>query len=195
MKTSWLYRILRPLFTFLMKVLFRPKYIGLENIPAKGKVVLAGNHTGYLDCGYLISSTKRTVHFLAKKQLLDGWKKVFFGNMGIIPVDRSIHDKGALSAAIDALNNDEVIGIFPEGTINRTDDIIMPFKIGAVKMAYETDAQIVPFVITGKYKPFSKNGLTIEFFKPIKATHKDLAIDNQKLMDIVSKSLEEKRKK
>ena len=46
-----------------------------------------------------------------------------------------------------------------------------------------------------KYKPFSKNGLTIEFFKPIKATHKDLAIDNQKLMDIVSKSLEEKRKK
>ena len=71
MKISWLYRFLRPIFTFLMKLLFRPIYIGLENIPKEGRVVLAGNHTGYLDCGFLISSTKRTVHFLAKKQLLD----------------------------------------------------------------------------------------------------------------------------
>ena len=60
MKISWLYRFLRPIFTFLMKLLFRPIYIGLENIPKEGRVVLAGNHTGYLDCGFLISSTKRT---------------------------------------------------------------------------------------------------------------------------------------
>lgn len=195
MKTSWLYRLLRPVFTFLMKLLFKPKYIGLENIPKTGRVVLAGNHTGYLDCGFLISSTKRTVHFLAKKQLLEGPKKIFFGNMGIIPVDRSIHDSNALKAAIDALNNDEIIGIFPEGTINRTKDIIMPFKTGAVRMAKETDSYIVPFVITGKYKLFNKERPTIEFYKPIKAKNKDCNKDNQKLMDIVSKNLAEKRKK
>lgn len=195
MKTSWLYRLLRPVFTFLMKLLFKPKYIGLENIPKTGRVVLAGNHTGYLDCGFLISSTKRTVHFLAKKQLLEGPKKIFFGNMGIIPVDRSIHDSNALKAAIDALNNDEVIGIFPEGTINRTKDIIMPFKTGAVRMAKETDSYIVPFVITGKYKLFNKERPTIEFYKPIEAKNKDYNKDNQKLMDIVSKNLAEKRKK
>ena len=191
-KSCLLYRILRPIFTFLMKLLFQPKYTGLENIPKEGPVVLAGNHTGYLDCGFLISSTKRTVHFLAKKQLLDGPKKLFFGNMGIIPVDRSIHDKGALHAAIEALNNGEIIGIFPEGTINKTDDVIMPFKIGAVKMAYEAKCQVVPFVITGKYKLFARP--TIEFYKPIKPKHKDLDIDNKKLMDIVSKGLIEKRK-
>lgn len=193
MQTSWLYRILRPLIWILMKIVFRPKYIGLENIPKEGRVVLAGNHTSFFDCVLIISTTKRTVHFLAKDSLMKGFKKVLFGNMGIIPVNRAIHDKNALQAAIDALNNEEVIGIFPEGTINRTEDIIMPFKMGAVKMSSATKANIVPFTITGGYKVFGKQRPTIEFYKPIKATHKDLNKDNEKLMNIISKELEEKR--
>jgi 1-acyl-sn-glycerol-3-phosphate acyltransferase len=176
-----------------MRIVFRPKYIGLENIPATGRVVLAGNHTSFFDCVLIISTTNRTVHFLAKDSLMKGFKKILFGNMGIIPVNRAIHDKNALQAAIDALNNDEVIGIFPEGTINRRDDIIMPFKMGAVKMSSATKADIVPFTITGDYKVFGKQRPTIEFMKPIRAKHKDLDKDNQILMDIISKKLEEKR--
>lgn len=193
MRVSWLYRILRPLIWILMRIVFRPKYIGLENIPATGRVVLAGNHTSFFDCVLIISTTNRTVHFLAKDSLMKGFKKILFGNMGIIPVNRAIHDKNALPAAIDALNNDEVIGIFPEGTINRTDDIIMPFKMGAVKISSATKADIVPFTITGGYKVFGKQRPTIEFMKPIRAKHKDLDKDNQILMDIISKKLEEKR--
>lgn len=193
MRVSWLYRILRPLVWLLMRIVFRPKYIGLENIPSKGRVVLAGNHTSFFDCVLIISCTNRTVHFLAKDSLMKGFKKYFFGNMGIIPVNRAIHDKEALQSAIDALNNDEVIGIFPEGTINRTDDIIMPFKMGAVKMSSATKANIVPFTITGGYKVFGKQRATIEFMKPIQAKHKDLNKDNEVLMDIISKKLEEKR--
>lgn len=193
MRVSWLYRILRPLIWILMRIVFRPKYIGLENIPATGRVVLAGNHTSFFDCVLIISTTNRTVHFLAKDSLMKGFKKILFGNMGIIPVNRAIHDKNALQAAIDALNNDEVIGIFPEGTINRTDDIIMPFKMGAVKMSSATKADIVPFTITGGYKVFGKQRPTIEFMKPIRAKNKDLDKDNQILMDIISKKLEEKR--
>jgi 1-acyl-sn-glycerol-3-phosphate acyltransferase len=86
-----------------------------------------------------------------------------------------------------------VIGIFPEGTINRTDDIIMPFKIGAVKMAKETNTKIVPFVITGEYKAFKKN-IAIEFLKPIEIKSDNLTKENEKLMKIISKKLEEKRK-
>ena len=49
--------------------------------------------------------------------------------MGIIPVNRKIHDKNALNSAIDILNENKVIGIFPEGTINKTKDIfLLPFK-------------------------------------------------------------------
>ena len=87
--------------------------------------------------------------------------------MGIIPVNRSIHDKNALNKAIDVLNKDALIGIFPEGTINKTKDIIMPFKIGAVKMASETNASLVPFTIKNKYKLFRKS-VIIEFYKPYK---------------------------
>ena len=92
------------------------------------------------------------------------------------------------------LEKDKVIGIFPEGTFNRGEGVILPFKIGAVKMASETGAPIVPLVITGKYKLFSKD-LTFEFLKPIKVPKKeDLTKENEKLMNIISKKIEEKRK-
>ena len=73
-----LYRITRPIINILFKIFFRPTYIGLENIPDKGSVVLAGNHTNNLDCILLITSTKRTIHFLAKDELLKGGKKIIF---------------------------------------------------------------------------------------------------------------------
>ena len=198
MKEPILYKIVRPIITILVKIVFHPKYIGLENIPASGPVVLGGNHTNNLDCALIISSTKRVVHFLAKDSLLKGIKGIIFKNIGIIPVNRSIHDKKALNNAIIELENKKLIGIFPEGTINRTKDITMPFKIGCVKMTYESDAHIVPFVITGKYKLFNNN-LTIEFLPAYKIKHnkandKDLSRENEYLRNLISQKLEEKRK-
>ena len=55
------------------------------------------------------------------------------------------------------LEEDKLIGIFPEGTFNRTNDIVMPFKYGAVSMASKTNSTVVNFSITGKYKLFKKN--------------------------------------
>ena len=83
--------------------------------------------------------------------------------MGLIPVDRSKKNKEALDIAKSYLDNDKIIGIFPEGTIPK-DKKLLPFKIGAVKMAYDTNASIVPFAITGNYKFRSKN-LKIVFGK------------------------------
>ena len=129
-----LYRIVRPIIRVLMILFFRPKYIGLNNIPKKGKVILAGNHTNNLDCGLIISSTRRTVHFLGKDSLSKGFKGILFKNLGLIFVNRQIHDKEALQAAIDVLNEEKVIGIFPEGTINREKkEPTLPFKIGTFR--------------------------------------------------------------
>ena len=89
------------------------------------------------------------------------------------------------------LNKDLCIGIFPEGTINRTKDIIMPFKIGAVKMSHDTNSKIVPFIITGKYRVFGKS-VRIEFLKPI-SIGEDLSKENDRLMDIVKDKLKENR--
>ena len=193
MKDYKLYRILRPLINIIIKVVYRPTYIGLDNIPKDNKIILAGNHTNNLDCLLLISSTKRTIHFLAKDSLYKGIKKVLFKNMAIIPVNRKIHDKNALNNAIKVLNEDKVIGIFPEGTINKTKDIIMPFKIGAVKMASDTNSKLVPFIITGKYKIFNNN-LKIEFLKPLSIPkEKDLTTYNKKLMNIIRENLRKEK--
>lgn len=191
MKDEVLYKISRPVIKVLFNFFYRPTYIGRENIPSSGSFVLAGNHTSYLDPLLLMSSYKRTIHFLAKDSLIKGVKGLIFKHMGIIPVNRKIHDKDALSEAEKVLSNNQVIGIFPEGTINRTKDVTLPFKIGAVKMVEDTDTLLVPFTITNKYKLFRKS-VTIEFYKPYKVVD-NLDIENNKLRDFIGSELKRKK--
>lgn len=178
----FLYKLLRPLITILFKLLYRPKIVGIENIKESGGIILAGNHNNNLDGAILISSTKRNIHFLAKIELFKGKMKIFFKNFGLIPVDRRKKNHKSLEMAYEYLKNGKVIGIFPEGTFGKGK--ILPFRIGAVKMAYETNSEIVPFAITGDFKIFSKN-LKIEFGKPIKIKSNDLDNENEKLRNIV----------
>lgn len=191
MKDVILYRITRPLVKVFMKIFFRPTYIGTELIPTDVNFILAGNHTSYLDPLLLMSSTNKTIHFLAKDSLAKGIKGFLFKSMGIIPVNRKIHDKNALKTAEEELLNKKVIGIFPEGTINRTEEVTIPFKIGAVKMAQDTDTLLVPFTITGKYKLFRKS-VIIEFYSPYKVKE-DLTIENDKLRNFIGSELKRKR--
>ncbi len=189
-KESKLYIIVRPIIKILFKFFYNPKIIGDGNIPKEGKVILAGNHTNNFDCLMLMSSTKRCIHFLAKIELFRGFKKIIFSNMGLIPVDRSKKNKEALNIAKSYLDNDKIIGIFPEGTIPK-DKKLLPFKIGAVKMAYDTNASIVPFAITGNYKFRSKN-LKIVFGKPISILTSNLEQENEKLRNIIIKMVGDK---
>lgn len=183
------YRIVRPIVKGLFYLLFRPTVIGRENIPDLDGVVLAGNHTKWLDPIMLVSVQKRQVHFLAKEELFHGVTKPIVKGMGAIPVNRKIHDRDALECAIHCLNEKLCVGVFPEGTINRTDDIIMPFKTGAVRMASQTGSILVPFVITGKYRLFRK-GIVIEFLKGNKISN-NTTKENERLMKSVAKKLEE----
>lgn len=189
MKDPIFYKLVRPLIKIYFKLYYNPKFIGLENIPKSGRFVLGGNHKNNLDCIFLISSTNKVIHFLAKDSLYKGIKKILFKNMGIIPVNRKIHDKDALILAKKVLNEDKVIGIFPEGTFNRSKKTVLPFKIGCVKMAHDTNSPIIPFVIKGDYKFRSKN-LVIKFLEPIMVLDDDLTLENERLMNIISRELE-----
>ncbi len=171
----------------LFRLLFRPTVIGAENIPESGRIILAGNHMHFMDCITVACATKRVVHFLAKSELLEPPLKRFFAPFGIIPVNRSAKSSFSLAAAVEVLEDDKVIGIFPEGKVKLKSEAhltINTFKFGAVKMANITGSQIVPFAITGKYKMLRKR-IKIEFFEPITISD-NLAQENNKLMNIVA---------
>lgn len=183
MKEPGFYRLIRRPLGFCFKTIYRPTIIGTENIPKNGRIILAGNHTNYFDCILVGCATDRCVHYLAKDELMKGPLKIIFKGLGIIPVNRREKDKAALDTAEMMLKDEKLIGIFPEGTINRTDSVIMKFKFGAVKMAYDTSTDIVPFVITGKYKAFKKD-IKIRFFEPMSVSE-NLEEANNNLMKIV----------
>lgn len=191
MKEPVFYRIIRRPLAACFKAVYKPTIVGKRYIPENGRIILAGNHTNFFDCILVSCATDRCVHYLAKDELMKGPQKHIFKALGIIPVNRRIKDKAALQSAIETLNADKVIGIFPEGTINRTDDIIMPFKFGAVKMSRDTNSDIIPFAITGKYKPFERS-VKIQFMPPLKASN-DLEESNERLMDAVVTKLKKEK--
>ncbi len=174
-----LYPVLRPIFTILFKAIYRPKIINKENIPKEGSIVLAGNHKHAFDPISIGVCTKRTIHFLAKKELYGGIRFIFFDLVGTLPVDKHNKNQKIIGKAEEMLNNGGAIGIFPEGTRNRTTEILLPFKKGAVSFAKNTNSLIVPFSITGDYKIFRKN-LTITVGKPYKVKG-DIEEENEKL--------------
>ena len=187
------YKIFKPILGLVYRFYYNPKIIGKENIPKKGSIVIVGNHKHIMDQNNIIISTKRIVHYMAKKEYFDGPFEWFFRMTGCIPVNRSIKDNRASKSALKVLNNGWALGLFPEGTRNKTKEFLLPFKYGAVSMAKKTDSLIVPFGITGDYKFRSKN-LTIRIGKPYRVTG-DLISENKKLEKVIGDLMRENLKK
>lgn len=158
------YHIVTSILKIAGHIWFNDKVIGKENIPKEGRCILAGNHESNFDAYLLFSGTTRPIHFLGKKELFAskfGW---FFRMMHLIPVDRKNKNPEAKQAAIDILESEKVIGIFPEGTYHK-EDILLPFKPGAISFAEKTGAPIIPFAIVSEFKFRSKT--IIKFGNPI----------------------------
>jgi len=188
---SLMYKILRPILGTIFKLYYNPKIIGKENIPQKGPILIVGNHKHIMDqCGPIIS-TKRVIHYMAKKEYFDGKFAWFFKMTGCISVNRGEKDQKAKDKALMVLKEGGAIGIFPEGTRNRTKELLLPFKYGAVSMAQKTDAYLVPVIVTGDYK-FRSENLTYQFGKPFKVDNMELSDANQKLYLVIEKLLKQK---
>lgn len=155
--------LMRPLF----KLYYNPKIIGAENIPSEGAIVIACNHKHLYDQCLTIMATKRVIHYMAKREYFDGVLRPIFEACGCISVDRGRNDLTSVKAALKVLRRGGAIGIFPEGTRNRTEKFLLPFKPGATALAKRGDAYLVPAGVTGDYKFRSKN-LTIRYGTPFK---------------------------
>lgn len=185
------YSLLTPIMRVLFRLYYNPKIINKEVIPKEGPILIVGNHKHIYDQCLTIMATKRVIHYMAKKEYFDGKMAWFFKLVGCIPVDRSIKDHNATDKALKVLNSGGAIGLFPEGTRNKTKDVfLLPFKFGTVSMAKKTNATIIPFGLTGDYKFRSKN-LTIRYGTPFKVGDMDLEDANKKLYEEVEKLMRE----
>ena len=139
----------------LLRLMYRPKAVGLENVPTDGPAILAANHQSFLDDLLLpLVVPKRKVVFLAKAEYFDKWYlRWFFKGANVIPVRRQNRSgaEAALQAGVQALREGKLIGIFPEGT-RSPDGRLYRGKTGVARMALEAQVPIIPVAITGTFE-------------------------------------------
>jgi 1-acyl-sn-glycerol-3-phosphate acyltransferase len=131
----------------LMNGLWRPRVLGAWRVPAAGPVILAGNHSHYIDGPMLIGTSPRPVHFLVKKQAFTGPLDPFLHSIGQIEIDRENADRSAIGHALGVLARGGVLGIFPEGT--RGDGDFAQLRAGLAYFAVRSGAPVVPVAVLG----------------------------------------------
>ncbi|MCT0253559.1 MULTISPECIES: 1-acyl-sn-glycerol-3-phosphate acyltransferase [unclassified Synechocystis] len=133
----------------LLHGLFQAKVYGQELVPSQGPALVVSNHASYFDPPFLSCAMARPVAFMAKEELFN---VPLLGPAirlyGAYPVKRSSGDRGALRAALTALGDGWLVGVFLEGT--RTDDgrIHQP-KLGAAMIAAKAQVPIIPVSLGG----------------------------------------------
>lgn len=148
--------------------------IGAENIPDE-PCVFMGNHTSILDCPLLIVTAKRSVGFIAKKELmkvpvLGYWIK----QSKCVPIDRENVREAikVINQGVQNIKDGHSMAVFPEGT-RSPDGKLGVFKKGSMKLATKAKAPIVPVAIDSAYRAFEidrkfKNiDITVTFGEPI----------------------------
>ena len=125
---------------------------------------------------------------MAKESLFKGLHGMILKSIGLIKIYRSKANSMAVKEAIEILKNGGTVGVFPEGTRNKTDEELLRFRRGAVRIAKQSNTKIVPFAIKGGYKIFRK-GLQIEFVKPVDVSNMEIEEANDCIRNEVLKML------
>jgi 1-acyl-sn-glycerol-3-phosphate acyltransferase len=153
------YRIVVRL-AMLVFALFRFRFDirGQEHVPATGGAIVCSNHVSYLDFTFLglgALPQHRLVRFMAKASVFDHWfSGPFMRAMQHIPVDRKA-GSAAFEAAVRALKDGQVIGVFPEATISSS-FTVKDLKAGAARMAVDADVPILPAAVWGGHRIATK---------------------------------------
>lgn len=134
---------------------------GAENMPATGGAVVAINHTSYLDFVFAgltayMGKPRRRVRFMAKKETFEhAISGPIMRGCKHIAVDRG-QGADAYSAAVEYLKAGELVGVYPEATISRSFEL-KDFKSGAARMAIEAQVPIIPHIVWGAQRIWTKD--------------------------------------
>jgi 1-acyl-sn-glycerol-3-phosphate acyltransferase len=128
----------------ILQLYFRRCIYGAENVPQKGAVVVVCNHASYFDPPILSSCMRRPVAYMAKEELFTiPIFKQAIQLYGAYPVKRATGDRGAIRAALTALQQGWMTGIFLSGTRTPDGRIIDP-KHGAAAIAAKAQVPLLP---------------------------------------------------
>lgn len=164
------------------------KTFNKKNIPKKGPFLLISNHKSNNDPFIIAASTSRSLTFMAKEELFDTFiKRIFFRLLHTYPVDRNGDPRKVLDQFVSFLDEGKPTVMFPEGTRNKVDDSVLPFKKGAALVAIRAQVPVVPTAVLGTNKKEGK--IHMIFGKPLipptENNKKNLSEFNQKLEDSV----------
>ena len=151
--TPKLYKALHTVLVPVLNALYRPTVDGIEHIPAQGPAILASNHLSFLDSVFLPAAVDRPIFFLGKTDYFSGWRRHFFENVGVMPVNRQGGDAGeaSLRKGHEVLSSGRLLGIYPEGT-RSPDGRLYRGKTGPVRLALRTGAPIIPVAMLGTFE-------------------------------------------
>ena len=200
------YHLLRPFVRTLSFPYARFDMAGLENVPARGPVLLAANHRSYFDVAALALVARgigRPVRFLGKKEIFDAPVVGMIARaIGGIPVDRGGGSSQPLRAAESALKAGEVVIVLPQGTIPRGHDFFDPVlhgKTGTARLAASTGAAVVPVGLWGTEKVWPRSSrvpdftlvrnppkVTVRVGRPLSLSLTDARADTETIMQAIS---------
>lgn len=155
------YSFAKSILSVIFKIMFRIEVIGVENVPAEGKIIICSNHVSMLDPITVAISVPRRIYFMAKKELFEN---KFLGSLlrtlGAFPVDREGADLAAIRNSLKILKHEDALGLFPEGTRNREENIDNA-KSGIAMISIKGKAPIIPIYVDTQYKLFRKTKVII----------------------------------
>lgn len=143
----WLVAVTRPAGRAVFRGLFELEVTGAEHVPPTGPVLLAGNHSGFLDGPLVYSVSPRAATFLAKSELFVGPLARALGWLGQVPVHRGSPDRSALTAGLAVLAGGGALGVFPEGT--RGAGGLEQVADGLAYLALRSGAPVLPIAVVG----------------------------------------------
>ncbi len=177
-----MYRVLVAIIRFLVLLIWGLEISGMERIPQSSGAIIAGNHKSWFDPLVLVSAIRQPIHFMAKAELFS--YPVFrwiLPRVYAFPVRRGQADRQAIRVSQERVTGGHFVGMFPEGTRNKTEEPLLAIQGGAALIAIKAGVPIIPVVITkgkrrGLRKPYKVSiGTPIDLGGPGKATKVDVA--------------------
>jgi len=156
-----LYWFLRSVIRVVLLIWRRWTVRGIENLPARGGVVVVANHVSNLDPVVVGCALTRKIHFMAKAEL---FKVPLLASLiralGAFPVNREKSDRHAIRRALEILESGQIVGVFPEGTRSKTGELQKP-HIGAAMLAVKANVPLLPMAVKGTRGGFRKISVVI----------------------------------